>query len=108
MTELLTLGPRAIVLKRGSNGATYHDATQTLHHPAFPVAEVDPTGAGDCFGAAFVTFWLRALPPAQCLTLACAAGALAVTKRGPMEGAGTLAEVEALALPSSRIAPSNS
>ena len=108
LAELLTLGPRAIVLKRGSDGATYHDATQTLHHPAFPVTEVDPTGAGDCFGAAFVTFWLRDAAPAQCLSLACAAGALAVTKRGPMEGAGTLEEVEALSLPSSRIAQSNS
>jgi sugar/nucleoside kinase (ribokinase family) len=97
LAELLTLGPRAIILKRGAGGATYHDATQTLHHPGFPVTEVDPTGAGDCFGAAFVTFWLRNLPPAQGLALACAAGALAVTRRGPMEGAGTLAEVTALA-----------
>jgi sugar/nucleoside kinase (ribokinase family) len=97
LAELLTLGPRAIILKRGAGGATYHDATQTLHHPGFPVTEVDPTGAGDCFGAAFVTFWLRGLPPAQGLSLACAAGALAVTRRGPMEGAGTLAEVTALA-----------
>ncbi len=108
LAEILTLGPRAIVLKRGAGGATYHDPTQTLHHPAFTVTEVDPTGAGDCFGAAFVTFWLRGLPPAQCLILACAAGALAVTQRGPMQGAGTLAEVEALAATPPRIAQSNS
>jgi hypothetical protein len=99
LPELLTLGPRAIVLKRGSDGATYHDATQTLHHPAFPVPEVDPTGAGDCFGAAFVCLWLRGLPPAHCLKLACAAGALAVTQRGPMEGAGTLAQLHQLTTP---------
>lgn len=98
LTELLTLGPRAIILKRGARGATYHDPTQTLHHPAVPVTEIDPTGAGDCFGATFVSLWLRDLPPAQCLSLACAAGALAVTKRGPMEGAGTFADVKALAL----------
>jgi sugar/nucleoside kinase (ribokinase family) len=99
LTELLTLGPRAIILKRGAGGATYHDATQTLHHSAFPVTEIDPTGAGDCFGAAFVTFWLRGLPAAQCLNLACAAGALAVTRRGPMEGAATLPELHQLSPP---------
>ncbi len=33
--------------------------------PAFAVEEVDPTGAGDTFGATFVTCWLRGLPPAR-------------------------------------------
>ena len=53
----------------------------------FEVKEVDPTGAGDCFGATFVSCWLRNMPPAQCLAYAAASGALAVTRQGPMEGA---------------------
>ena len=97
VAELLTRGPKAVILKRGASGSSYFDAARTLHQPACPVTEVDPTGAGDCFGATFVTFWLRGLPPAQALRLATAAGALAVTRRGPMEGAGTLVEVRALA-----------
>ncbi len=97
INELLTLGPKAVILKRGAGGASYHDATQTLHQPAFAVTELDPTGAGDCFGATFVTLWLRGAPPAKALRLAAAAGALAVTKRGPMEGAATLAQITALA-----------
>jgi tagatose kinase len=97
VAELLTLGPRAIVHKQGAAGATWHDASQTLHQPAFAVTEVDPTGAGDCFGATFTALWLRGLPPAQSLRLAAAAGALAVTKRGPMEGAATLDEITRLA-----------
>lgn len=97
VAEVLTLGPRAVVLKRGAGGASLHTATQTHHHPAFAVTEVDPTGAGDCFGAAFVTFWLREMPLDQCLALACAAGALAVTRRGPMEGAGTMDQVQTMA-----------
>lgn len=56
--------------------------------------EVDPTGAGDTFGAAFVTFWLRDTPPAEALRLANAAGALAVTRKGPMEGTSTLSELQ--------------
>ena len=55
----------------------------------------DPTGAGDTFGAAYVTFWLRGLPPREALTLASAAGALAVGKKGPMEGTSTQADFDA-------------
>jgi hypothetical protein len=95
--ELLDLGIRIIVHKQGADGATLHDAGGTVRAGAFPVTEVDPTGAGDCFGAAFTVFWLRGTPPDQALRLACAAGALAVTRRGPMEGAATLDAIRALA-----------
>ena len=90
MTELLGSGPSAIVHKKGSNGALYRDAARTLATPALPVAEVDPTGAGDCFGATFVSLWLRGVDPQEALVLASAAGALAVTRRGPMEGVSGL------------------
>ena len=97
VTELLSRGPRVIVHKRGAAGAVYFDGNQALRQPGYPVTEVDPTGAGDCFGATFVSLWLRGADPAQALKLAAAAGALAVTRRGPMEGAGTMAEISALA-----------
>lgn len=90
IAELLAIGITAIVHKQGVNGATYHDRNGQYHASAYPVREVDPTGAGDCFGATFTTFWLRATPPEEALHLAAAAGALAVTQRGPMEGASRL------------------
>ena len=90
IAELLSRGPKAVLHKQGVKGVRYHDRAGTLFQPAFPVSEVDPTGAGDCFAAAFACFWLQGLPSARCLTLAAAAGALAVTRRGPMEGAATL------------------
>lgn len=93
--ELLDTGIKAIVAKRGAAGATYHDATQTLSVPGFTVDEVDPTGAGDCFGATFVTFWLAGATPAEALLYANASGARAVTREGPMEGASTRAELDA-------------
>ena len=95
VAEILSRGIRAVVVKRGAAGAEYHDASGRLAQPAFAVEEVDPTGAGDCFGAAFVTCWLRAMPPADALRYAAAAGARAVTRRGPMEGASTFAELDA-------------
>lgn len=95
--ELLASGIRAVVHKQGAAGVTYHDATGRRFVPAFRVDEIDPTGAGDCFGGAFVALWLRGEGIERALTLAAAAGALAVTKRGPMEGAAHLHEIVAFA-----------
>lgn len=88
--ELLSSGIRAIVHKRGADGAQYHDAQGTRIASAYSVEEIDPTGAGDCFGGAFTALWLRGADIDEALRVAAAAGALAVTKRGPMEGAATL------------------
>ena len=58
------------------------------------VEEVDPTGAGDCFGGAYVACRRLGMPAAKALDYANAAGARNVTRRGPMEGAGTRAELD--------------
>ena len=96
VTELLSKGIKAIVVKRGAKGSSYFDMTTTIDHVGYKVEEVDPTGAGDCFGATFVTFWLEGMHPAEVLRYANASGARAVTKAGPMEGASTRAELDAL------------
>jgi len=90
IAELLRRGVRSIVHKNGSAGAQYHDAHGVTAVEAFSVDEIDPTGAGDCFGGTFTALWLRDTAPEEALTIAAAAGALAVTKRGPMEGATDL------------------
>ncbi len=94
VAELLARGVREVVVKKGAEGATHFGADGRLKQPGFAVEEVDPTGAGDCFGAAFVCFRLRGASPAEALRAACACGALAVTRKGPMEGTPTLAELE--------------
>ncbi len=93
----LARGIKAVVWKRGAAGASYFDASGLVDQAALPVIEVDPTGAGDCFSGAFTALWMEGAAPAVALRLAAAAGALAVTRRGPMEGAGWRAEVETLA-----------
>jgi tagatose kinase len=93
---LLSRGMKAVVIKRGADGASYFDPETEVSVPAHPTAEIDPTGAGDCFGATFVACWLRHMPPRQALAYANAAGSLAVRQKGPMEGASTRAEIEAL------------
>ncbi|SFD75048.1 tagatose kinase [Salipiger profundus] len=96
VAELLERGVRDIVIKRGADGASHFDAGGRTDVAAIAVEELDPTGAGDCFGGAFVSFWLDGADPATALTHANAAGARAVTRLGPMEGTSTRAELTAL------------
>ena len=96
VAALLKRGIKAVVLKRGAAGASYFDADREISLPGFKVTEVDPTGAGDCFGAAFISFWLGGADAETALRYANAAGARAVTASGPMEGASTRAELDAL------------
>ena len=96
IAEILGLGVSAIVMKRGSQGASYHDANGSLQLPGYSVPEVDPTGAGDCFGATFVTCRLLGHSTIDCLRYANASGARAVGAKGPMEGTSTFAQLDAL------------
>lgn len=93
--RLLAQGAKVVVLKRGGNGATAMDSTGHFDEAGHRLVVVDPTGAGDCFCATFVTLLAagRALP--QALRYANAAGACAVTKLGPMEGNSFLADLDA-------------
>ena len=85
-----------VALKRGSAGCILYAGEERIDAPGFIGEEVDPTGAGDCFNAACVIGLDAGWPLERVGRFACAAGALAVTRLGPMEGAPTRAEVEAL------------
>jgi 1D-myo-inositol 3-kinase len=61
--------------------------------PAFPAREVDPTGAGDVFAAAFLARYLETDDVAQASLFAAAAAAVSVEAVGTA-GAPTRAEVE--------------
>jgi sugar/nucleoside kinase (ribokinase family) len=85
-----------VALKRGADGSTvFTREGQRIDCPGFVVEEIDPTGAGDCFGGAYVACRRLGMSIEQALIYANAAGARNVTVRGPMEGAGTLAELDA-------------
>ena len=96
--EVFAHGADHVVLKQGENGsqALSRDGARA-RFPAHKVEVLDPTGAGDCFCATFVTLIASGDYSLEAaLARANAAGALAVTKIGPMEGNSTLAEVDAL------------
>lgn len=95
--KLFAKGIEYVVLKRGDKGSSgFHRNGETYNFPAHSVDVIDPTGAGDCFCATLITVISSANFSFQkALQYANAAGALAVTKVGPMEGNSTLAEIEA-------------
>ncbi len=91
----LAATPETIVaLKRGPAGCSIFRNGKRLDIPGFPVTEIDPTGAGDCFSAAFIAGLHAGWPLEQVGRFANAAGALAVTRLGPLEGAPTLKQVQ--------------
>ncbi|MGH1362679.1 MAG: PfkB family carbohydrate kinase [Calditrichia bacterium] len=59
-SEVLSMGPRAIVVKKGEHGAVLIDSQGVFLAPAYPVEQVmDPTGAGDSFAGGFLGYLAR-------------------------------------------------
>lgn len=92
--KLLGSGISEIVLKRGQDGSTLYTKASSVNRPAFLVDEIDPTGAGDCFGATYLTCRRLGHSAEEALDYANAAGARNVTHRGPMEGTSTFHELD--------------
>lgn len=95
IAALLARGVSDIVVKHGAAGATHYDRNGATHIPPIRVEEIDPTGAGDCFGATYVVCWLRGMSVEKCLRYANASGAHKVLYKGPMEGVASLDDLDA-------------
>ncbi|WP_139977988.1 carbohydrate kinase family protein [Nocardioides litoris] len=91
--HLLGLGPRAVVVTRGGQGALWHDADQVRNVPARPTTVVDTIGAGDTFSAATIDGLWDGLDPEA--TLARAVRAAAITVSRPGADPPTRAELDA-------------
>jgi ribokinase len=92
---------RAVVVKRGADGASVYAPDGTVHHPGFAVEAVDTTGAGDAFAAGFLAATVGGLAPGfdgsideaepdyeRVLAVANACGALAVKHAGARSAPG--------------------
>jgi len=93
--RLLEMGVKVVVLKLGDSGCRVFSREGTIDVPGFKVKAVDPTGAGDCFDAGFISGYIDNLPLYEAARLANAMGALAASRMGPMEGTFSLKEVMA-------------
>lgn len=55
--QLLTMGPKFILIKKGEHGSMLFGEQGIFIQPAYPVADVvDPTGAGDTFAGALMGY----------------------------------------------------
>jgi sugar/nucleoside kinase (ribokinase family) len=91
--NLLASGVPIVALKRGVQGSKVFTAAQTIEVPSLTVTQIDPTGAGDCYGGAFVVGLLEGWDLPRVARFANIVGALSVTRKGPMEGAPFRPEV---------------
>jgi sugar/nucleoside kinase (ribokinase family) len=58
--QILELGPRAVLVKKGEYGSAMITRDDYFVAPAFPIEEVyDPTGAGDSFAGGFMGYLAR-------------------------------------------------
>ena len=84
--RMLATRAEIVALKRGAAGVTIAAGGERTEIAGHPVIEIDPTGAGDCFCGTFVALLSQGMDPVEAGIQANAAGAIAVTHRGPMEG----------------------
>lgn len=99
---MLTLGPRAVLEKRGAHGARVHLASgggepEVIEAPGYPVTIANILGAGDAFAAGFLYGHLHGWGWRRSARLGNACGAIVVTKHGCANFMPTLAEVTAFA-----------
>ncbi|EYT54575.1 2-dehydro-3-deoxygluconokinase [Leucobacter sp. UCD-THU] len=80
--ELLELGAPLVVLKLGSSGSVIATPDDYYSVPARPVLAKDPTGAGDCFDAAFAVAITEGKDPVDAAIFATAAASRVVQGLG--------------------------
>lgn len=79
-SSALRLGPRAVVVKHGPEGATVLGAEGETHVAGLPVPVTNGLGAGDAFAAALGAGLLAGLSPAEAVARGNAAGAIVATR----------------------------
>jgi sugar/nucleoside kinase (ribokinase family) len=82
-----------LVATDGRHGATLFQHGQQEKFPAYPSVEVDPTGAGDVFAAAFLVHLYRERNPRQAIDFANCVASLSIEQEG-ISGIPTLEQVE--------------
>jgi len=82
-----------LVATDGQHGATLFEHGTIYHFPAYPAQQVDPTGAGDVFAAAFLSHLFRHGNPARAVDFANCTAAFSIEQLGT-QGIPTLTMVE--------------
>lgn len=89
-------GCRVTAVTLGEDGVLAWDGNRYFLRPAYRVAVMDTTGAGDIFHAGFIYGLLQGWPLERGLDFACAAAALNCTATGARGGIGSLEAIESV------------
>lgn len=89
----LALGPKIVALKLGKAGMMIATPEQREIIPAFPVEQVDATGAGDTFDGSFLARLLAGDPVVEAARYANVAAALSTLRQGAVSAIPREAEV---------------
>ena len=79
---LETLGAEVTILTLGGEGALILHSSRIIRVPCYPVKVVDPTGAGDVFGGAFLVEFLRSQDLEWAAAIGSAMASLVVESKG--------------------------
>jgi sugar/nucleoside kinase (ribokinase family) len=86
LRRMASAGARGVALKLGADGAALLWDGDIHEVKARPVAAIDTTGAGDCFNAGFLHFWLRGESPLTCLRAGSFCGGASTQQVGGVRG----------------------
>ena len=92
---ILALGPAIVVQTEGARGSYTVTRAERFHQPAFEVAVVDTTGAGDVFHGAFLMGLLRGWPVRKIAQFSTAVSAIKCTRLSGRRGIPTFEQVAA-------------
>jgi len=98
--NMLSMGPQALLQKKGSHGACVHlvdkqGKIEQIDAPGFPVEVINILGAGDAFAAGFLYGYVKGWDWYKSARLGNACGAIVVTKHGCANFMPTYEEVMA-------------
>ncbi len=92
--DALRLGPAAVVVTAGPDGACLATRDTSLRVPSIPVRAVDSTAAGDAFCGAVAAWLASGRSVEEAVRAGCVAGALAATRAGAIPSLPGRADVE--------------
>ena len=93
LKKLYRMGPQLIIITQDSKGAHIYDGDRLVHLSTPKVSEIDSTGAGDIFAAAFLQQYLDGSDPVIAGQFAVIAAALSIRGTGT-SAIPTLEEIE--------------
>ncbi len=93
-THMLALGPQAVIITLGAQGALLARDGQTDLLPGYEVPVTDTTGAGDAFVGSFASFLCEALPEREAIARANLYAALSTMSPGTQKSFMTREQFE--------------